>query len=203
VTEPFREGRFANVAGAVLTGGASSRMGRDKAALAIDGVPFATRVARRLAAHCEELWLVGGDPPPDAPGRRVADVSGPRCALRGLVGALAASSAERVLVVATDVPYVSDALLLALIAWPEADAVVPRNDAGVHALCAIYRRETVLEVARRHLAAEQLAMRALLDAVETLYLAGTDLAAVDPDGRALLNVNTPEDLVRAEGLVSG
>lgn len=196
MSEPFREGRFANVAGAVLTGGASSRMGRDKAALAIDGVACATRVAQRLAAHCEEVVLVGGQPPPDAPGRRVPDVPGPRCALRGLVGALAAASAERVLVVATDVPYVSDALLLALIAWPEADAVVPRNDAGVHALCAIYRREAVLEVARRHLEAERLAMRALLDAVETRYLAGPDLAAVDPDGRALLNLNTPADLVR-------
>ncbi len=38
-------GRFANVAGAVLTGGASARMGSDKAALAIGGVASATRVA--------------------------------------------------------------------------------------------------------------------------------------------------------------
>lgn len=192
------ESRFANVAGAVLTGGASSRMGRDKASLEVDGVSCATRVARRLAAHCEDVVLVGGEPPADAPGRRVADVDGPRCALRGLVGALEACTTERVLVVATDIPFAGDALLLALIAWPVADAVVPRDDAGTHALCAIYRREPVLAVARRLLAEERLAMRALLEAVETRYLEGADLAAVDPDGSALRNLNTPEDLATAE-----
>ena len=76
------EGRFANVAAAVLLGGASRRMGRDKAQLAHDGVPLATRTARLLAAHFEEVLLVGGAPPDGAPGRRVPDPDGPPCALR-------------------------------------------------------------------------------------------------------------------------
>jgi molybdopterin-guanine dinucleotide biosynthesis protein A len=194
----LREGRFSNVAGAVLTGGPSSRMGRDKASLPVDGIPCATRVALRLDALCEEVVLVGGDPPADAPGRRVADLPGPRCALRGLLGALEACSTERVLVIATDLPYVSDDLLLALIAWPEADAVVPRDGGGAHPLCAIYRREAVVGVAHRLLEEERLAMHALLDAVDTRYFEGADLAAVDPDGRALTNLNTPDDLARAE-----
>ena len=191
--------RFANVSGAVLTGGASARMGRDKAHLPVGGVASATRVAARLAALCEDVVLVGGDPPAEASGRRAPDVPGPRCALRGLVGALEACRAERVLVVATDLPFVSADLLLALIAWPVADALVPRDARGAHPLCALYRREPVLDVARRLLADERLAMRELLAAVDTRYLEGADLAAVDPDGRALTNLNTPEDLARAEG----
>ena len=193
-------GRFANVAGAVLTGGASARMGSDKAAIAIGGVASATRVARCLALLCEDVVLVGGDPPAGAPGRRAPDGDGPRSALRGLVAALAATRAERVLVVATDLPFVTPDLLLALVAWPEADAVVPRTADGIHPLCALYRRESALAAARRHLAEERLALSALLGALATRYLEGDDLRAVDPEGTALLNVNTPEDLARAAAL---
>lgn len=190
--------RFRNVAGAVLTGGASSRMGSDKARLAVGGVPSATRVARCLARLCEDVMLVGGDPPPDAPGRRVPDGPGPRCALRGLVAGLAAAGADRVLVVATDLPFVTPDLLLALVAWPEADAVVPRTADGPHPLCALYRREPVLAAAQRQLAGQRLALHALLEAIETRYFEAADLATVDPEGRALTNLNTPEDHAHAE-----
>jgi molybdopterin-guanine dinucleotide biosynthesis protein A len=195
-------GRFANVAGAVLTGGASARMGSDKAALAIGGVASATRVARCLALLCEDVVLVGGDPPADAPGRRAPDGDGPRSALRGVVAALEATRAERVLVVATDLPFVTPDLLLALIAWPEADAVVPRTADGIHPLCALYRRETALAAARKNLTAQRLALSALLGTLATRYLEGDDLRAVDPDGIALLNLNTPEDLARATAVTA-
>jgi molybdopterin-guanine dinucleotide biosynthesis protein A len=136
----------------------------------------------------------------DAPGRRAPDGDGPRSALRGVVAALEATRAERVLVVATDLPFVTPDLLLALIAWPEADAVVPRTADGVHPLCGLYRREAALAAARKNLAAERLALSALLGALATSYLEGDDLRAVDPDGIALLNVNTPEDLARATAI---
>ena len=49
-------------AGAVLTGGRSSRMGRDKATLPVDGVPMAARVADALRrAGAEPVLAVGGD----------------------------------------------------------------------------------------------------------------------------------------------
>ncbi|MEM7412573.1 MAG: molybdenum cofactor guanylyltransferase [Myxococcota bacterium] len=194
--------RLRNVAGAVLTGGASSRMGRDKARLAVGGVPAATRVAECLAQLCTDVVIVGGDPPSDAPGRRVPDPPGPRCALRGLVGALDACEAERVFVVATDVPFVRPSLLLALFAWPEADAVVPRSSHGLQPLVALYRREPVLEVARGHLEEERLALRHVLDAVETRLFEGEDLARVDDHGFALTNLNTPEDLAQAEAALA-
>ena len=63
-------------------------MGRDKAGLVVHGVPFATRLASLLSLLVEDVVLVGGDPPAEAPGRRVSDPPGPACALRGLVGAL-------------------------------------------------------------------------------------------------------------------
>ena len=58
------EGRIANVSAALLLGGASSRMGADKARLAIEGEAAAVRIAQRLAALFEDVLLVGGEPPP-------------------------------------------------------------------------------------------------------------------------------------------
>lgn len=191
-------GRIGNVSGAVLLGGASSRMGQDKSRLAVAGVPGAVRAARLLDTLFEEVLLVGGDPPSAAPGRQVADGEGPRCALRGLVAALDAARSEAVCVVATDMPALSPLLLAGLVAWPAADAVVPRDAAGVHALCALYRVEAVLPVARERLARDELALRGVLDAVETNYVTGDDLAVLDPVGLALCNVNTPEELVQVE-----
>jgi molybdopterin-guanine dinucleotide biosynthesis protein A len=130
----------------------------------------------------------------------VPDVDGPRCALRGLVGALEASAAPRVLVAATDLPLLTADLVLALVAWPEADAVVPRSADGAHPLCALYARDAVLPLARARLASGRLALSELLAALETAWLEGPDLALVDPDGLALFNANRPEDLARAEAL---
>lgn len=192
------EGRLANVSAALLVGGASSRMGRDKAALPLLGVAMATRLARLLDRHFEELLLVGGEPPPEAPGRRVADVEGPRCALRGVVTALAHAAGERVLIVATDLPLLSDALLLGLVAWPETDAVVARDDRGPQPLCGVYRREPALRAARERLVGERLALAGWLDALAVDVLPEDVQRRLDPESRALTNLNEPGDLARAE-----
>jgi molybdopterin-guanine dinucleotide biosynthesis protein A len=185
----------------VLLGGASKRMGDDKASVPIAGIPAATRTARLLASLFDEVLLVGGSAPAGAPGRAVPDVEGPRCALRGVVSALAASDAARVLVAATDLPLLTADLVLGLVACPEAAAVVPRSADGAHPLCALYTRDAVLPLARARLASGRLALSELLAALETAWLEGPDLALVDPDGLALFNANRPEDLVRAEALL--
>ena len=122
-------------------------------------------------------------------------------ALRRLVAALEATRAERVLVLATDLPFITAELLLALVAWPEADVVALRAEGRVHPLCALYRRDSVSIVARENLAGNRLALGVLLDAVAVEYLEDADLAALDPAGTALVNVNDPEDLRRARDLL--
>jgi molybdopterin-guanine dinucleotide biosynthesis protein A len=209
------EGRLANVSAALLIGGASTRMGRDKASLTLSGVAMATRLARLLDAMVDDVLLVGGAPPEDAPGRRIADVDGPASSLRGLVSALEAARAPRLLVIATDLPFVTPALLLGLVARPPAGAVVPRRSvatqalegdgvrttapsAGSHPLCGVYDVAAALPVAREHLAAGRLALRAMLDRLQVDFVEGDDLAALDPDGHALDNANTPQEWVAVE-----
>lgn len=192
------EAHLAGISAALLTGGSGTRLGRDKSRVPLAGVPAATFLASRLARIFEDVLLIGGEPPDDTPGRRVPDPPGPACALRGVLGALEAARGERVLVLATDLPLMSDAVLLALVAWPEADAVVPRAREGRHALCALLSCERVRPVARRRLAAGELSLYGLFDEVGTAWLEGEDLARLDPEGLALTNMNTPEELARVE-----
>jgi molybdopterin-guanine dinucleotide biosynthesis protein A len=177
-------------------------MGADKARLVLGGERLATRLARGLATLFEDVLLVGGDPPADAPGRRVADGAGPPSALRGLVAALSAARAEQVFVAATDLPGLGPELVLALVAAPPADAVVPRRDGFLHPLCALYRREPALALARERLAGADLSLEGLLGGLDVGVLAGEDLAAVDGDGLALANVNAPADLAAFERCVA-
>jgi len=146
--------------------------------------------------------LVGGDPPADAPGRRVADTAGPQCPLRGIVAALSAAAAERVLVVATDLPLVTPALLLGMVAWPRAEVVVPRPRGMAQPLCALYQRDVAQRTALARFEAGQLAAQGLLSTLQASYLEDPDLAELDPEGTALANLNTPEDLAWAEVIVA-
>lgn len=177
-------------------------MGRDKAGLPLAGVANATRLAKRLGRLFEDVLIVGGEPPEDTPGRRVADVDGPQCALRGVVSALAAAETSRVLLLATDLPLVSVDLLLGLVAWPEFDAVVARDAHGPQPLCGVYRREVALDAARARLGAKTLALAGWLESVDLCVLPDDVMASLDPEGVALANLNTPKDLPEIERRVT-
>lgn len=97
------------VAGAVLCGGASRRMGTDKSLIRVDGVPLAERVARILeAAGCHPVVFVGGDEGElsSSTGRRVVADGWPgEGPVGGVLTALTAlSGAPAVLVAACDLP---------------------------------------------------------------------------------------------------
>jgi molybdopterin-guanine dinucleotide biosynthesis protein A len=168
-------------------------MGQDKALLERDGEALVSRQARLLTSLFGEVLLVGGDPPATAPGRRVSDPPGEYSALRGIVAALEAATCPWLLVTATDMPALTPDLLLGLVAsqTPEIDAIVPRTDRP-EPLCALYRVDPVLPVARERLAAHEYVLRGLLDELRVTWLEARDLALVDGAG-ALLNVNTPEE----------
>ena len=180
------------VSGAVLLGGSSSRMGRDKALLEWDGEPLVVRQARLLGSLFGEVLLVGGEPPAESPGRHVPDGPGLPSALRGIVGALDAADTQWVLVAATDLPALTPDLVLGLVASeaPGVDAVVPRTDRP-EPLCALYRVETVLPAARARLERGDLMLRGLLDELSVRWLEGEDLERV-AGAAALANMNTPE-----------
>jgi molybdenum cofactor guanylyltransferase len=121
-------------AGAVLTGGAGTRMGADKALLAVAGRPMALRVAEALvAAGVDEVVCVGGDGPAlGALGLRVVPDEAPgEGPLAAVVTALEALPDRTVLVVACDLVDPDPAAMAATVRalhGSGADVAVPVMD---------------------------------------------------------------------------
>ena len=195
---------------AILAGGQARRLGGlDKSALAVGTRDPRSILERQLAVlHglTPHIMIVAREdaPPGDTRGfgghlQIVHDRIKGMGALGGIYTALMDAPTEPVVVIACDMPFVTAPFLdhlATLGADAAADAVVPRDHIGRHPLCASYRR-TAAAAMKLRLDANRLRV---LDALEDLIvreLGPAELAPFDPDGRLLLNVNTPEDYARA------
>ena len=190
--------RLAHVEGAVLVGGASSRMGRDKASLPWDGVPMAQRVAaslRTCVARVRAVVRPGMAPPPGL--EPIEDRYPARAALVGVHAALDACEAPAVLVAACDLPEIEPRVLLLLLGLVPvvggADIVAAAGPKGPEPLLAVYRRRLLPEIGRR-IESEQLSLRGLLAASDTLLVPEQDLRRADPELRSFRNVNGPLEI---------
>jgi molybdopterin-guanine dinucleotide biosynthesis protein A len=193
----------AAVVGVVLAGGASRRMGRDKAVLAVDGETLVARAARRLLGACAWVAIADGGRGlvPDLPSLPDGPGAGPAA---GILGAAGAWPGHPLLVLACDLPRVPTALLEDLAgrvppsgSGEEADWVVPRWERGLEPLCALYRPAALAAlaaavergVAAPHRLAEAAALR-------VRYLEGDRLRRFGEPADLFLNLNTARDLAR-------
>ncbi len=197
----------ARVTGVVLAGGGATRFGGTPKGLArVGGVRIVDRVARALAAACDDVLLVANaaDAGGWLPGVRVAaDVLPSLGSLGGLHAALAHAGGGAVVVVAWDMPFVPASLLVALrdAAAEGADAVVPDGEAGPEPLCAYYG-PACRAAAERLLGAGERRARALGEAVGARQLGAREVARHGDAHVMFRNVNTPEDLAAAEALAA-
>jgi molybdenum cofactor guanylyltransferase len=188
--------------GVVLAGGASLRMGRDKAALEVGGETLAAGAARRLGEVCAEV-VVADCGKGVVPGfLSLADGPGGGPAA-GLLGAAAARPGRPQLVLACDLPNVPSGLLASLIglagSGDGADWIVPRWAGGLEPLCAWWGPRALTALASRagrgdyslhSLAAEPgLAVR---------FLGPEELAPFGPPEEIFRNLNAPGDLAAYE-----
>ena len=184
-------------AAAVLAGGASRRMGRDKATLRVGGVELAALVLAAAAQVADPVVLVA---PEGHPARRVAApaVADPGLGpLAALAAALDALEAEHVLVLAADHPGLRVPLLARLVALAgEADAVACRRGPRLEPLVAVYRRAPALAAARSRLAGPPggHSLLSLLAGLRTLVVEEPDWRRLDPDGRSFADLDDPADL---------
>lgn len=195
----------ASLAGVVLAGGASLRMGRDKATMPVpaellgskDGseapITMVERVVSVVGQRCQPVFVVAapGQSLPELPARVVRDDVrgvGPLLATGRGLRAAAEAGAKRAFLSAADMPLLTADMIDLLEARAielDADVVLPW-DGRDHYLAAVYRTELADEVDALVAAGER-SMRALVDRVDAQRI-------VIPESRSLTNLNSDADL---------
>jgi molybdopterin-guanine dinucleotide biosynthesis protein A len=194
------------IAGFILAGGESSRMGSDKALLELDGLPLVARTAQLVENVAGMPTIVGAPERLGGLGLAVISDDWPRAGpLGGIATALHASNASWNLIVACDLPYLTKGWLEHLVVRAQgsvADAVLPRNERGAEPLCAMYRKkcEPVIR------AALERGTRKVTDGLAGLrveFIEPVEWKAFDSDGLLFKNMNSPTDYEEAKTRIGG
>jgi molybdenum cofactor guanylyltransferase len=195
------------IAGFVLAGGRSSRMGSEKALLEVGGVPLIVRTVRLVESAAGSATVVGG-----TAGIRalrlhgVADDWPGVGPLGGIATALRVSEASWSLVVACDLPYLTKDWLAYLVARAlasDADAVIAMNASGPEPLCAAYRASAEPAI-RSAVSLGNLKVRSMLENLRGEVIEPEEWKRFDSDGYLFKNMNSPEDYQEArERLAKG
>jgi molybdenum cofactor guanylyltransferase len=179
----------------IMVGGRSTRMGRDKALVELEGKTLLQRALDTWKNYGKTVQLSVGTAeraalaPAGVPA--VADRYRDCGPLGGLHAGLLECRTELLLLAAVDCPFVTTALADGLLAAIDgADACVYTVDGRPQPLFGLYRR-TCLAPASEMLAAGERKMGELLRRVETVRLPAADPAP-------FRNLNTPEELAREQ-----
>jgi molybdopterin-guanine dinucleotide biosynthesis protein A len=197
--------------GAVLAGGESRRMGRDKAFLEVGGQRIIDRTLAVLGRLFTKLLIVTNSPADYAylGVRMVCDLLPGRGALGGLYTALFFCTTPRAFVVACDMPLLKAEVIGHLVAQPgKWDVVVPQMGDHVEPLHAVYSRKCLPHI-------EDLLERGgrkvtdFYPRVRVRRVPEEEIRTLDPWLLSFRNVNTPQeveailDITRQVGVLQG
>ena len=187
--------------GIVLAGGASRRMGRDKALLEWEGGSLVSRACKALAEICPQIAVAdrgrGYQPRypslPDGPGK------GP---VAGLLGAANAFPGRSILALACDMPLVPPALLrwLAFAPGRETDLCLPQWAQGREPLCSLLRPRALAALDARARAG-RFELQTLADSapLRPLFLSSGILDSFGTPGQMFANANEPDQWLTLKG----
>jgi molybdopterin-guanine dinucleotide biosynthesis protein A len=188
---------------AIQAGGESRRMGQDKALLPFLGTTLLERVKMRVEPLGEELFVTTNQL------ERYQDIGVPlyqdvlpgKGALGGLFTALSSAQHPFLIVVACDMPFVNADILTVTydrLQSQNADVAVPHSEKGYEPFHAVYRRETCLPAVQLALESGERRLISWFPSVNVVQISDDDLRQYDPFQVAFWNVNTADDLQRAE-----
>ncbi len=185
----------------ILAGGASARMGRDKAGLEVDGRTMLERTAAELGEAFGAV-AVSVDRPGRFPGLKLPEIVDLRAGagpLAGLEAAFVGTGAESVFLAAVDLPFLDSALARRLAALRgEADACAIRRGGRWEGAFAAYGRSCLPHVGAC-LDSGGRSFQALFERLHVRAVEEEELPEWDLE-RVLLNMNRPEDYRRARAL---
>jgi len=191
------------VAGIVLAGGKSTRMGTNKALLPLGQQSLLDTIVATLRPLFAEIIVVSNTPElyQDLNVRLARDIIPDRGPLSGIHAGLTASPYRYNFVVPCDTPFL-DPDLISHFFWqaPGYDVVVPRRGEYLQPLHAVYSRDCLaaIESCFRQGKYKTVAFYPL---VKVRYIDVYDLEGFSGLDRVFLNINTPADLAEARRLI--
>lgn len=182
---------------ALIAGGKSTRFGEDKAFVHWKGQPLYVAQLRKLASlNPEHLWLSTNaeQPFPDVLDgvTRVVDNPPDAGPVGGLQSVFEKSTADRVLVLAVDLPLMTADYLTGL--SDRLNPVASKRDGRWEPLVAIYPREAMLELIR---STRERKLQTLLDRAHAEGMIEA-LEVSEKDAALFTNINRPEDFAPIE-----
>ena len=205
------------VTGVILAGGKSRRMGQNKALIQLGDSPLIEHVIHHMRLVADEPLLITND---HAEYARFglpmhSDIIPNTGALGGIYTGLMHAAHDVVLCVACDSPFLQPKLLSYLVSiLGEYDAVMPYtygsnkdikvpnpshsdNQITLQTLCAAYSKRC-LPIIKLMLQASELRVHALQERAQIQSVSPEDWRMFDPEGISFFNINTPEDLEKAD-----
>ena len=191
---------------AIIAGGQSRRMGRDKAFVELGGKALIERVIASSAdlGQAETILITNRPAAYQHLGLKMyTDALPDKGALGGIYTALLRAANASVMALACDMPFINPDLLRFMIAQldDDTDIVAPRVDGYPQGLHAIYRK-TCIKPIREQLEADRLKIIGFYDRMSVRYLDEADYAPFDAQCRSFTNLNTPAELAEAERLLA-
>jgi molybdopterin-guanine dinucleotide biosynthesis protein A len=173
-------------------------MGRDKALLPWGEGTLLDHAVARLSAVCPDTRVLCGAAPryeghgaPVVPDR--VPGAGPLGGLQAALTVLAGTPGGCALLLGVDMPFVTEDVLRALLAWSEGhDAAVPVLEDGPQPLCAVYGVSCGPAVEERLLRGD-LRMTGFWDAVRVRRVTSAELRALGNPAHLFQNLNHPAE----------
>ncbi len=192
--------------GVILAGGLATRYGgENKAFLKVGGMQILDRLFDLFSELFDEIILVTNRPRDflEWDALIVTDIFPVRSSLTGIHAGLFYASHPFAFFSACDTPFLKREIIETVLGEiePGADLVLPRTSAGFEPLCAAYSRRC-LKPAEDHLRANQCKIHQALKDCRIKTIPEDRLRAKDPGLVSFFNVNTPQDLARAEQMLN-
>lgn len=195
------------ISAALLSGGAAKRFGGiTKANIVVGGRTIVSRILNTFSGLFDEIMIITNSPAEfnSIQGvRLVPDIVRNVGPLGGIHAALSASSAEAVFIVAGDMPLINSDLIIEQIKLFRAgmpDALIPRKGQFIEPLHSIYSKK-VLPSLDDYLRKDR--SHAVWEFITTLNAEYFEYAGNDVVANPFMNVNSPEDALLIEKIISG
>ena len=191
----------------ILAGGEAKRLkGVSKARLQVGGQRLLDRLLAVLEPLFDEVILVTTDPVAYLKWDLliVSDHYNQRSSLTGIHAGLFAARHPHALVTACDMPFVQRAMVETLLRTlePGWDVIIPQTAKGFEPLLAIYSKRCLSPIEQR-LASGHYRVQSIFRQVRVNPIHEDVLRRHDPELVSFFNINSPDDLARAEARLRG